>query len=152
MKERILSWEVQHTGAPKKTGAWYWTVGITAVGIAAASVIIGNLLLGILAVLGAFTIMLAGSLPAVQRPYALSEIGVHAGSETIPFQKIKRFAIREDESRSLVLETASLAGTMTIPLGDADFRLIRSELKNRSIDEVESLGSVAEKIATSIGM
>ena len=152
MKEKLMSWEVRGAGGSQKTSAWYWTVGIIALGAAAASIIVGNVLLGVLAVMGAFAVMLAGSLPQVNRTYALSETGFHLGNEVIPFGKIKRFALHEDEPRTLTLDTTSLAGVTTIPLGSADFRRIRSELKNRNIDEVDTLGSVAEKIATSIGM
>ena len=135
-----------------KTKNWYWVVGIVAVGIAVAAFILLNILFGIIALIGGFAVMLVGSRPPSERTYSLTKKGVVIGRDTILYEKIKRFAISEDEPHSISLETLTLSGTVTISLGSADHRLIRAELKNRNIEEVESLDSFTNKVADVIGL
>jgi hypothetical protein len=149
---RIIKWEAHEPGAPDKEPGWYWAVGIIAVGVAVASAIAGNYLLCVIAVMGGFAVMLAGSRPAAHRTFGLSDRGLHVGAERIPYANIKSFAIHDNEPRRLVIATASLMGTVSIPLGNADFRFIRTELKNRNIEEDDDLDSVAEKLAKAIGI
>lgn len=152
MEEKTLSWQASDSGATKKTSAWYWSVGILGGGVAVASFIAGNVLFGLFAVLGSFAIMLAGSRPATKRIYEISDKGFRIGPDIIPFKNISRFAIREEEPRKVVLETTGLIGTVSVLLAETDFRTVRSELKNRNVEEVDSLDSLTEKIVEVVGM
>ena len=152
MQEMKLVWHTQRGGSERKTSSWYWTIAIVAGGITVASFIAGNLLFGLLAVIGAFAIMLAGSQPNAQEKCAISERGVHVGSSLIPFPNISRFAIEEGEPMKLKLQTKGLVGIISLGLEGVDFRGVRSELKNNNVEEVDKLGSLSEKIAETIGM
>lgn len=152
MEEHLVRWEAIDLGPGRKDPSWYWAVGIIAAGVAVAAVIIGNYLLAVIAVVGGFAIMLAGSIPSIRQKYALSERGIYIGSIQIPYENVKKFRIIETEPRVLMLETASIVGTASLPLGDADWRTIRMELKNRNIDEDDELDSFSEKIARAIGI
>jgi len=152
MQEKILSWQTYEPGASKKSSSWYWTVAIVALGVSAASFIASNILLGVLAIISALAIMLAGSRPEVRQTCAISNTGLHIGSSAIPFTNISRFSIQEDEPRRLTLETGGLTGTISLSLEGVDFRAVRSELKNRNIEEVDSLNSLGGTIAELIGM
>lgn len=147
-----IRWEVYDPGSPKKDGNWYWAVGIIAGGVGVAGVISGNYLFALIAVIGGFAIMLAGSQGPAHRSYRLSEAGLHVAGGRIPYANIRSFAIHEDAPRRLVITTESLMGTLSIPLGNADFRAIRTEFKNRDIEEDEGLDSVTEKLARAIGL
>jgi hypothetical protein len=152
MQEKILSWQGFQTGAQKKSTSWYWSVGIVALGVCVASFIAENILLGILAILSALAVMLAGSQPGSAQTYALSKKGVHLGSTLIPFENISLFSIQEHDPQKLTLQTSGLTGTVSIPLTGVDFRAVRSELKNQSVEEVDELHSFGEKISEMIGM
>lgn len=153
MQEFILTWRTQKGKSGQKQGAWYWTVAIIAGGIAVASFIVGNLLLGLLAIIGAFAIMLAGSAPSTDQRCGLSNTGVHIEGTLIPYTNISQFAIKEDEEpKKLMLQTTGLTGITTLGLEGVDFRAVRSELKNHNIDEVDELHSFGEKVAEMIGM
>lgn len=151
MRETNIVWTASD-GNTHKDSSWYWTIGIVAGGVAVAAFIIGNFLLGVLAILGAFVIMLAGSQPEKERRYAITEKGVHLDNVVVPFQNIKRFSIQEEEPRKLCIETAGLMGVVSIPLMDTDYRNIRSQLKNHNIDEEDELGSFTEKITDMLGV
>ena len=150
--DNCIRWEAHDPGASQKSGNWYWTVGIIAGGVAIASVIGGNLLLAAIAVIGGFAVMLAGSHPGGRRVCAVTGRGIHVGREVIPYANIKRFSIKESDPKKLVIETVGLIGTISLALGDADWRAIRTELKNRNIDEDDALDSFAEKIAEMMGI
>lgn len=152
MAEKIITWEVNHVDSQKKSSAWYWTVGIVGIGVAVASIILDNLLLGILVVIASLAIMLAGSQTRVKQKCALSEKGIHIDASLVPYANIVKFAISEDEPKKLTLATKGMTGTIPISLSGADFRVIRTELKNRNIEEVEKLNSLGEKLADAIGM
>ncbi|XKT74608.1 MAG: hypothetical protein ACJKTH_00765 [Patescibacteria group bacterium UBA2163] len=152
--EKNVAWRAKEDGCAPKTSNWYWTVGIISVGAALSSIILGNTLLGVLIVLGGFTIMLAGTRPDRMHSYALSDAGVHIDAQIIPWNKIRAFAIHEEDEPvpALVIATDTLLGTTSIPLKDVDYRLIRTELKNRSIDEIDSLETITDNIARAIGL
>ena len=83
---------------------------------------------------------------------AVTERDIRVGREVIPYANIKRFSIKESDPKKLVIETVGLIGTISLALGDADWRAIRTELKNRNIDEDDALDSFAEKIAEMMGI
>lgn len=145
-------WRARKNSSGKKTSSWYWTVGIVAIGIAIASFIVGNFLLGLLAIIGGFVIMLAGSQPGGQQACAVSNHGVHIGGTVIPFANIAQFAIEEEEPKILKLRTKGLMGIISVSLDGVDFRAVRSELKNHNVDEADELNSFGERIAEMIGM
>lgn len=150
--ERIIKWEAHEPGASDKKPSWYWAVGIIALGVAAAAIISTNYLLAVIALIGGFAIMLAGSRPEAHRAFGLSNRGLHIGAERVPYVNIKSFAIHDNEPKRLVIATTGLTGIFSIPLGTADFRLIRTELLNRNIEEDEDLDSMTEKLAKAIGI
>lgn len=152
MQEKILSWQTHAPGAAKKGGQWYWTVGIIGSGIAIATFIIGNLLLGILIIIAVLAIMLAGSRPSGTQTCSISDKGVHIGGSFFPFGAISQFAIHEEDPKRLTIKTSGFMGTISISLDGADFRAVRTELKNRNVEEVDRLESFGEKIAEMIGM
>ncbi len=143
----IASWHEKEREYKPKESSWYWTVGIVSVGIAIASVIIQNYLFALISLLAGFAIMLVGTQRPVKRKYAFYERYVAIGDEKIPYDQIRKFAIEETDPKMLTLEIKNFVGVAHIPIGDADHRLIRTELKNRDIDEVESLDTFVAKVA-----
>ena len=128
-------------------------IAVLALGGAAASFIIGNILFGLLILLGAFALMLAGS--ARHNPehtYALSEKGLHIDQRVIVWDKIEQFAIREGEPNQLVVDTKTLPGIITIPLITVDYRAVRTELKNNNVEETDILVSPIESIVRALGL
>lgn len=152
MADIVFSWRAETPAPPQKTAPWYWTVGILGVGGATSALISENILFAILILICAFTIMLAGSRSARTQTYGISERGVHVGSELVSFSSIEHFSLEETEPRTLILETNKILGPVSIPLGNADFRRIRSELKNRGIEETEPVPSLSDALARLIGM
>jgi hypothetical protein len=74
------------------------------------------------------------------------------GKDLIPFDKITRFSISEDEPRHLTVESKTLIGVVRAPLAGVDFREIRMELKNHNIPEEDKLDTIVDRVARSIGL
>ena len=151
MIESKITWQA-HDGNSDKSSAWYWTIGIVAFGFAVAGFIIGNFLFGIMALLGGFAIMLSGVQPEKKQAITLSDKGVHIDKILIPYQNVNKFSIKEDDPKKLTIETNGLMGIMSFPLGETDFRSVRSQLKNNNVDEEDEIHSFTEKISDAIGM
>jgi uncharacterized membrane protein YobD (UPF0266 family) len=152
MSQKIISWSTPDVPRAKKDGSWYATIIILIVGMGVASSISGNFLLSVLVVLGGGAIMIAGSLPPTKKMYALSETGVHINTHVFPYTNIQEFAIHEDPELTLVIRVNGVLGTSSIPLGTADHRHIRSELKNRNVTESERIESPLEDLVRWLGM
>ena len=111
-----------------------------------------NYLFGLIALLAGFTIMVVGSRGPHRHTYKLTERGFMIGSELIPYASIRRFAIVEHEPKKITIETNTIVGSLTAPLGETDYRFIRTELLNRNIDEVETLDNFVERVSRGIGL
>lgn len=152
MKKRYI-WTVRHDAAEKKSKNWYITIGIVTAGATLASFIVGNILFGFLLLIGGFAIMLAGSRPAVDRTYALSDGGLHIDERVIPWASIERFCLKENSvPPQLVVATKTLLGTTHIPLINIDYRAVRTEFKNNNVDEEDELDSLIETITEKLGL
>lgn len=152
MEDVLIRWQAQEYPHSTKEKSWYWTIGIVAVAVAIAAIILKDYLFALIAVIGGFTVMLVGSARPPRHTYSLTENGFSIGREVIPYDKIKRFAISEDDPRHLTLETLTLIGVIKAPLAGADFRAIRTELKNRDIQEEDRLDEFVDRLAKTIGL
>ena len=74
------------------------------------------------------------------------------GKDMVPFEKITRFAISEDEPRHLTIESKTLIGVIKAPLEGVDFRAVRMELKNHNIPEEDQLDTLVDRVAKTIGL
>ncbi len=148
----IISWQAREFDFRPKESQWFWIVLIVAVGIAASAFIFADYLFSVIAILGGFTVMLVGARKPPRHKYSLTERGFMIGTHLIPYAQMTRFSIIENEPRKLSIDTKSFTGIVSAPLVDADYRIIRTELKNRNIEEVEHLDSFIDGIAHRIGL
>jgi len=148
----LVSWQAREYEFRPKDKQWYWTTGIVAMGVAVAAFILSDYLFSVIAVIGGFAVMLIGSKKPARHTYTLTDKGLFVGTHLTSYSQMTRFSIREDEPRKLSIETKRLTGTLTVPLGDADYRQIRTELKNRNIEETEALDSFVEQIVGGMGL
>ena len=148
----ILSWHAKEGVHKPKTRAWYWSVGIIASGLCIAAIIVSNYLFALIAIIGSFALMLVGSRPPLKQEYSLYDSEFVIGKEHIPYEKIRRFALTEKDPKMLTLELKNIVGVATISVAETDWRKIRTELKNRNIEEVESIDGFVSKAADWMGL
>ncbi len=147
-----MKWQGREAQYRPKTNSWYLSVAIGAVGLSIASIVVTNYLFAVISILGGLTLMIVGSRRPSRQTYSLYEHHVAVGHEKIPYEKISRFSIREEDPKELTLEIKSLIGIRTIPLSTTDHRRVRTILKNRDIEEVEALDTFVGKAADWMGL
>lgn len=147
----IVSWQARERDLEEKAPSWYWAVGIVAAGVALAALIVGDYLFSLIAVIGGFTVMLVGSTKPKRHTYQVTERGLMIGKRLIPYRAMMRFAIHEDP-RTLAIETDTISGIISVPLGDVDHRTIEMEFKNKNVEEVDSLHSFVDHVARGMGL
>ncbi|MBX9765152.1 hypothetical protein K2X83_00750 [Patescibacteria group bacterium] len=152
MEHVVVRWQAHEYEHVEKERQWYWAVGIVAAGVAIAAIILQNYLFAVICVIGGFTVMLVGSARPQRLTYSITENGFRVGKDLIPFEKITRFAISEDEPRHLTIESKTLIGVVKAPLEGVDFRAIRMELKNHDIQEEDKLDTVVDRVAKTMGL
>lgn len=148
----VITWQTKEFEFRPKERQWFWTIGVVAAGVAVSAFIFHDYLFSVIAILGGCTVMLVGARKPPRHKYALTERGLMIGTHLIPYSHMLRFSIVEDEPRKLSIETKGVAGTISAPLADADYRRVRTELKNRNIEETEHLDSFIDGLAHRIGL
>ncbi len=148
-----VQWEGEEGEFTPKSSTWYWTVGILSVGSAAAAFIVGNFLFGVILLLAGFTTALLGSRKPATHTFRLTDRGIHVGEQVFSYNNIMQFAIEETKPKKLLFELkVGVVKIMTIPLAATDHRKVRTELKNRNIEEVEHLNTVVARLSDWMGL
>lgn len=152
-----VAWEGREFEFVPKSPVWYWSIGILSVGSAVAALIVGNILFAVILVLAGISVSLAGSRRPATHAFKITDRGVQIGDQVFEYNNITRFAMDDHEKDGVpdVLHFELKTGivkVMTIPLTGADFRAVRTALKNKNLDEVETLNTVSARLADWIGI
>lgn len=149
----VVTWRGVESEFVPKSPSWYWTIGILSVGSAIAAFIASNFLFGIILLLSGFTVALLGSRHPAMHSFALTDRGVRVNDQTFAYENIIHFAIDEHEPKKLLFELKEgVLKVITIPLDGVDHRTVRTEFKNRNIEEVPHLNTVAARLADWLGL
>lgn len=90
---RAVSWEAPEHHHVEKSSDWYWVLGILAVAGASASIIFGNMLFGIVILLGAATTALVSHREPKVLPFGVSQRGIQVGSTLYPYSTLESFCL-----------------------------------------------------------
>lgn len=147
-----ISWHTEEYNHEKKSADWYWAVGIVAVSGAAASIFLGNVLLGILIVIGAFSLMLLASRPPEIIGIKIDESGITVGKYRHPFANLESFWINEhtDPPRLLITAKKTFAPHIIVLVKDVSVEGLRSRLRER-VKEEEQHESLIQLIMENLG-
>lgn len=126
-----LSWKTSEYEHSPKTTDWYWSVGILTAGIVIVALITGNFLLGILALIAGFTIMLYGARAPRMVQFTINHKGIIIEDRLYQFENLESFWIHYDPPDKKELGIVSekfFMPRITIPLDDTDPNDIRNHL------------------------
>ncbi len=91
----FFEWEADGYVFEEKSNDWYWALGIIAVAAAIASILFGNVILGILIVVGAATLALS----TLKRPrlhrFRVTDEGVMIDENLYTYESILSFSVLE---------------------------------------------------------
>lgn len=94
---RAISWEAPEHQHIEKTTEWYWILGILAIAGSVASIIFGNVLFGLVIILGAVTMILTSHrLPKLMH-FEVSIRGIRIEDKLYPFGTLESFCIDEEK-------------------------------------------------------
>lgn len=121
-KSSRLTW-VAHQHEYKERGAdWFWAVGIVTVAAAVAATIFGNLILGILIIVGAFALTLFINRDADAVEVVVDERGVTRGEIHYPYASLHSFWVEMEHVHPKIYLRSQkvLLPLIMVPLGEAD--------------------------------
>lgn len=92
---KAVLWEAPEHHHFERTNDWYWALGIVALCAAVAAFFLGNFLLALLVIVGAFVVALV----AVREPsileHAVTTRGIQLGDTLYPYSTLESYAIDE---------------------------------------------------------
>ena len=91
-----VTWEGYEHDHGERGSDWFWMLGIGALAIAVASIVLGNLLFGVLVIVGALVVALVAARPARLVAYAITTRGVRIDDLLYPYSTLESFFIIEE--------------------------------------------------------
>ena len=134
---KAITWTALEYEHRKKSKDWYWSVGIVGGSVALASVILGNVLFGLLIVIAFFALLLH----SVKRPRVIeievSDRGVRVETRLYPYQYIESFWVEESDigSKLLMKSKKLLSPLIVVPVAEG---IVVEDLRNSLSEKVES--------------
>lgn len=115
-----MEWEAHEYEHKHRSQDWFWAVGIISVSIAVAAVIFGNVILGILILVGAFSLTIFANRPPSIQHVILDESGITRGKIHYPFQTLESFWIDSQHShKKIILKSEkTFMPLIVIPIGE----------------------------------
>ena len=93
---RSIYWEAPEHTHIEKTGDWYWILGIVAIASSVASIIFGNVLFGIVILLGATSVFITSHRKPRTIPFEVSARGVRVKDDLFPYSTLDSFFLDEE--------------------------------------------------------
>ncbi|OHA89571.1 MAG: hypothetical protein A3C70_02325 [Candidatus Zambryskibacteria bacterium RIFCSPHIGHO2_02_FULL_43_14] len=137
-----IEWDAHEYEHKERSPDWFWAVGIIAVSIAIAAIIFGNIILGILILIGAFALSLFASRPPDTLHIIIDEKGITKGKIRYPYSTLESFWIDiEHPHKKIILRSGKIfMPLIIIPLGDeADTEQLHEKLLHSMPEEFHSL-------------
>jgi len=149
----ILEWNAPEHEHKERSSDWFWSVGIISIAISIVSIIIGNIIFGILILVSAFSLALFINRKPEDTHVLVNEKGIQDNKIFYPFETLSEFWIdTEHPHKKIILESKkALMPLIVVPIGDeVDTNKLRSHLENYLKEEYHSLPLV-EKILEYFG-
>lgn len=127
----LIKWEALEYEYRPKSPNWFWSAGIISAAVAAAAVLLGNVLFAILVLLAGFSVILFGARRPRKIWFSLTVQGIQIGDRLFPYDNIRSFWIHYDPpyKKILSIELKKIfMPEMLIPLADNDPNVIREHL------------------------
>lgn len=115
-----IEWNAHEYEHKERGSDWFWAVGIISVSVAIAAVIFGNIIFGILVLIGAFTLSIFANRPPSTLQVTVDEKGITRGNIRYPYETLDSFWIDiEHPHKKIILKSEKLfMPLIIIPLED----------------------------------
>ena len=148
----LISWDTPEHHHTEKNNDWYWAVGIITLTAAALAFIFGDVIFGILIIVGVFALLVHASRTPRIIHIEINDRGIIIDNILYPFLTLESFWIDAHEQPSkIILKSAKIfMPYITVQIADADKEKIREILLNY-IAETEHQEPVSQKILERLG-
>ncbi|HVS79373.1 MAG TPA: hypothetical protein VHF05_00125 [Candidatus Paceibacterota bacterium] len=96
MAYKPLEWEAQESVHTEKSSDWYWAVGIITIAAVVTCVILGNILFGLVILLGSAGLTMHAAKEPPLHYYKLDEHGIHIDDTYYPYRYLDSYWIDEN--------------------------------------------------------
>lgn len=148
-----IEWSAHEYEHKERSSDWFWAVGIISVSVAIAAVIFGNIIFGILVLIGAFALSLFANRPPTSLRVTVDEKGITKGRVYYPYPTLESFWIdTEHPHKKIILRSEKLLMPLiTVPLGDeVDVEQLHDSLSHFLSEEFHNLPFV-ERVLEYLG-
>ncbi|MDP2642101.1 MAG: hypothetical protein Q8P21_02325 [bacterium] len=148
-----IEWDAHEYEHKERSPDWFWAVGIIAISIAIASVIFGNIIFGILVLIGAFALSLFANRPPGTIHIVVDERGVTRAKVRYPYDTLESFWIDTDHphNKIIIRSKKMFMPLIIVPLGESvDVEELHENLSQFLAEEYHSLPLV-EKMLEYLG-
>ena len=139
---RAVTWEAPEHRHIEKSNDWYWALGIVATASACAAFILGNVLFGIVIIVGTGTMILFSDREPRVIPFAVTVRGIRIESTLYPYNSLESYHIDEgcpEGPQLLVKSKRLLLPIFVIPIPedqvDVIDDMIALQLPNEDLEE-----------------
>ena len=135
-------WDAHEYEHKERSPDWFWAVGIISISIAIAAVIFGNIIFGILVLIGAFTLSLFANRPPSTLHIVIDEKGISRGKIRYPYSTLESFWIdTEHPHKKIILRSEKMFMPLIIvPLGnEVEIEELHDNLSQFLSEEFHSL-------------
>ena len=148
-----IEWDAHEYEHKERSPDWFWAVGVISVSVSVAAIIFGNIILGILVLIGAFALSLFANRPPSNLRIVVDEKGIIKGRVRYPYSTLESFWIDiEHPHKKIILRSQKMFMPLIIvPLGDSiDAEQIHENLSQFLKEEFHSLPLI-EKLLEYLG-
>jgi hypothetical protein len=135
MEDQILRWSAYEHDPKERSSDWYWALGIVAVCLAIASIILENYLFALLIVVAAGVLVLYARQPMEEVEFVLTDRGIRIHGTLHRFDQMIAFWVEDEhtgaEHAQLLIATKKVRHhMMVIPIEGIEPSAIRAFMKN----------------------
>ncbi len=147
-----ISWHTHEYLHSEKSSDWYWMVAIITISIALISVILNNIIFGILIIVSSFTLTLFASKKPEIIEVEVNQTGIISGKTRYPYQHLESFWIetRDAHPRVIVKSKKVFMPFIVLFLTDIDPEIVHPILLQH-LHEEEHIEPFLEKLLIYLG-
>lgn len=147
-----IEWDAHEYEHKERSQDWFWAVSIISVSLAIASVIFGNIILGILVLVSVFALALFINRPPENVHIVVDEKGISRGNIHYPYSTLDSYWLdTEHPHPKIILRSEKLLMPLiVVPIGESDAKRLDETLSQFLPEKYHTLPFV-EKILEYLG-
>lgn len=148
----LIEWDAPEHFHTEKNNDWYWAVGIITLTAATLAFIFGNVIFGLLIIIGVFSLLVHSSRKPKTIHVEINDRGIIAQNVLYPFLSLESFWIdaHERPSKILIKSLKTFMPYIVIYIDEVDPEKVRDILLNY-IAETEHQEPLTQKILERLG-